>query len=221
MNELFEDFAKAHAMRNGYLLAQTLSPVPPPDQPHRLRSVWQSTNAHSAKGDIKHFIKTNTLHRAKLSSDELNGWVEVFVAYWSAVGEILAGESGKVSSSLSVRQPGYSRNCQSTWTKAYDAWKDLTSMLVRGYNNCGFEAWTIPCLYMVGKYLRLFAIKSDEERSRIVAEPAAGNLLMQDDFDSDTEKQGQLRDCEQHLKRIFTLCLNDREASLPSCLERC
>lgn len=33
---------------------------------------------------------------------------------------------------------------------------------------------------------------------------------MQDDFDPEAEKQAQLRDCEQHLKRIFTLCLNDR-----------
>lgn len=83
-------------------------------------------------------------------------------------------------------------------------------MLIRGYNNFGFEAWTIPSLYMVGKYLRLFAIKSDEERSRSSADPVAGDTLMQDDFDPDLMKQGQLRDCEQHLKRIFTLCLNDR-----------
>jgi hypothetical protein len=33
---------------------------------------------------------------------------------------------------------------------------------------------------------------------------------MQDDFDPESEKQAQLRDCEQQLKRIFTLCLNDR-----------
>jgi hypothetical protein len=88
-------------------------------------------------------------------------------------------------------------------------------MLVRGYNSFGFEAWTIPCLYMVGKYLRLFAIKSDEERSRSAVEPAAGSMLMQDDFESEGESQGQLRDCEQHLKRIFTLCLNDRQVAHP------
>lgn len=64
---------------------------------------------------------------------------------------------------------------------------------------------------MVGKYLRLFAIKSDQERSRTSSDPlATGSSLMQDDFDPELEKQSQLRDCEQHLKRIFTLCLNDR-----------
>ena len=97
MNELFEDFAKAHSAQNGYLLAQTLSPVPPPNQPHRLRSIWQSTNAHSVKGDIRHFIKTNNSHQRLLDNEEVNGWVDVYTAYWNAVGEILAGESGKVS----------------------------------------------------------------------------------------------------------------------------
>ena len=63
---------------------------------------------------------------------------------------------------------------------------------------------------MIGKYLRLFAIKSDEERRRTSADPSGGASLMQDDFDPELESQGQLRDCEQHLKRMFTLCLNDR-----------
>ncbi|EFY86331.1 COP9 signalosome complex subunit 12 [Metarhizium acridum CQMa 102] len=192
MNELFEDFAKACALRNGYLLAQTISPVPPPNEPHRLKRIWQSTNSHSAKGDIKHFIKSQTSSRKTISHDEVNGWVEVYVAYWNAIGEILAGESGK-----------------SSWTRVYEAWKELTSILIRGYNNSGFEAWTIPTLYVVGKYLRLFAIKSDDERSRSSTDNSGTASLMQDDFDPELEKQGQLRDCEQHLKRIFTLCLND------------
>lgn len=84
-------------------------------------------------------------------------------------------------------------------------------MLIRGYMNFGFEAWTIPSLYLVGKYLRLFAIKSDEERCKAPANgSSASALLISDDFDADAEKQSQLRDCEQHLKRIFTLCLTDR-----------
>lgn len=102
MNELFEDFAKAHAAQGGYMLAQTLSPVSPPGQPQRLRSIWQSTNSHSVKGDIKHFIKTNTSQRRGLDNDEINGWVEVYTAYWKAVGEIQAGESGKVRCSIGV-----------------------------------------------------------------------------------------------------------------------
>jgi hypothetical protein len=193
MNELFEEFAAAHTSRNGYAIAQTLSPVPPPHQPHKLASIWQSTNSHSVKGDTKHFIKHNMSYRGSLDQDEVNGWVEVYTAYWKAVGEILSGETGK-----------------SSWTKVYEAWKELTSTLIRGYNNHGFEAWTIPSLYLVGKYLRLFAIKSDEERHRSSVAVTSGASLIQDDFDADAERQGQLRDCEQHLKRIFTLCLTDR-----------
>jgi hypothetical protein len=103
---------------------------------------------------------------------------------------------------------------QSSWTKVYEAWKDLTSMLVRGYNHFNFPAWTVPSLYVVGKYLRLFAIRSDAERTRAASFPTTGASLMQDDFDPEAEKQAQLRDCEQHLKRIFTLCLNDRYVRL-------
>ncbi|KAM3532559.1 hypothetical protein NHJ13051_000022 [Beauveria bassiana] len=194
MNEQFEDFAQAHSLRHGYILAQTLSPVPPPGQPNKLRQILQSTNSHSVKGDLKHFIKTKTARKVKIDHDEINGWIEVYAAYWKAASEIVAGEEGK-----------------SSWTKVYEAWKDLTSMLIRGYNNHGFEAWTIPTLYMVGKYLRLFAIKSDAERSKqSEVVPTGSAALMQDDFDPEADEQAQLRDCEQHLKRIFTLCLNDR-----------
>lgn len=96
MNELFDEFAKAHSSRNGYLLAQTLTPVAPPTQPHKLNQVWQSTNAHSVKGDVKHFIKSSMSHKGGLDKDELNGWVEVYVAYWKALREVLSGESGQV-----------------------------------------------------------------------------------------------------------------------------
>lgn len=97
MNDLFEEFAKAQSVQNGYLVANTLSPVPPAGDPHRLRKVWQSTNSHSAKGDIKHFLKSQTSRRRQLGQEEVNGWVEVYAAYWSALGSIFAAEEGKVS----------------------------------------------------------------------------------------------------------------------------
>lgn len=63
---------------------------------------------------------------------------------------------------------------------------------------------------MVGRYLRLFAMKSDEERSRNASVAASSTELIGDDFDPEAGQQAQLRDCEQVLKRIFTLCLTDR-----------
>lgn len=98
MNELFEEFAQAHSLRHGYILAQTLSPVALPGQPNRLRQILQSTNSLSIKVDLKHLIKTKTARKVKLDHDEINGWVEVYAAYWQAVGEIVAGEEGRVSS---------------------------------------------------------------------------------------------------------------------------
>jgi hypothetical protein len=81
-------------------------------------------------------------------------------------------------------------------------------VVVRGYSNYGFEAWTLPCLYVVGKHLRLFAIRADEDKA--LNPPADKGLTFTDDFDPEMEKYGQLRDSEQMLKRIFTLCLSDR-----------
>lgn len=97
MNELFKGFARAHAEQNGYLLAATLSPISPPDKPQRLRQIWQSSNPSSIKGDVKHFIKSNSSHQRNLDHEEIKGWVEVYAAYWNAIGDIVAGEDGKVT----------------------------------------------------------------------------------------------------------------------------
>ena len=84
------------------------------------------------------------------------------------------------------------------------------SNLVRGYQNYGFEAWTIPCLYVAGKNLRTFAIRADDERnSNNASLDVAGNSY-QDDFDPETERHQQLTDCARQLNRVFNLCLSDR-----------
>lgn len=197
MDSLFSEFADAIRQRNGYKLAETLSPVSPPDQPDKLVFIWGSTNHHSVKGDIKHFIN-DKIFRSDISHKEVDGWVEVFTAYWKALAEILAMD-GEGSG------PG---RPASSWTRVYEAWKETTSMLIRGYTNYGFEAWTIPCLYVTARHLRLFAVRSDEERSRLGADD--DNVEFGTDFDPESEKHKQLRDCEQQLKRMFTLCLSDR-----------
>lgn len=85
----------------------------------------------------------------------------------------------------------------------------MTNQLIRGYTNCGFEAWTVPCLYVAGKYLRIFAIKADE---------ATGNntgvvTTFQDDFNPEAEKNEKLEDAARQLNRIFQICLADRFAT--------
>ena len=95
-----------------------------------------------------------------------------------------------------------------SWTSVYDGWKELTNQLIRGYTNCEFESWTVPCLYMVGKYLRIFAIKADEGAAN-----GSGNVTnFQDDLNPEAEKNEKLEDAARQLNRIFQLCLSDRYA---------
>jgi hypothetical protein len=94
---------------------------------------------------------------------------------------------------------------QASWTKVYDSWKEMTNALIRGYTNCGFEAWTVPCLYVAGKYMRIFAIKADEG----TATPT-GSVTNFDDFNPESEKNEKLEDAARQLNRIFQICLADR-----------
>jgi hypothetical protein len=85
----------------------------------------------------------------------------------------------------------------------------MTNALIRGYTNCGFEAWTVPCLYVAGKHMRVFAIKADESA-------ANGNGLSThfgDDISPEAEKNENLQDAARQLNRIFTICLSDRLVS--------
>lgn len=82
----------------------------------------------------------------------------------------------------------------------------MTNALIRGYSNFGFESWTVPCLYVTGRYLRVFAIKADEESGNTADMSAS----FQDDLVSDSGKNEKLEDAARVLNRIFTLCLSDR-----------
>jgi len=88
----------------------------------------------------------------------------------------------------------------------------MTNALIRGYTNCGFEAWTVPCLYVAGKYMRIFAIKADEATG--VSTGVVSNFG--DDFNPEAEKNEKLEDCARQLNRIFQLCLSDRSVILES-----
>jgi len=90
----------------------------------------------------------------------------------------------------------------------YEEWKEMLSLLIRGYNSSGFESWTIPCLYVTGKYLRKFAIRADAERSNMLDSTAEPNF--QDDFDPEAQQNHHLEDCARQLNRVFNLCLSDR-----------
>jgi len=104
MDSVLGVFKKAYGKVNGYGLSNTLSPIPPTSDPDRLRSFFRSTNHASAKTDFKYQILYDNSMPFKLPPDEGNGWVEVYYAYWKAVGEILNAENAS-ESGAKVKKP--------------------------------------------------------------------------------------------------------------------
>ncbi|RDW87645.1 hypothetical protein BP5796_03339 [Coleophoma crateriformis] len=192
MDAIFEDFKNAYLNGDGYLLSRTLLPIDPPSQPDRLRAFQRSTNHAAVRNDFKYRILYDNASPIKLPADEGNAWVEIYYFYWKAVGEILSAEAGTKT--------------KGKWSTVYETWKELMNQLIRGYNNCNFEAWTVPCLYVSGKYLRVFAIKADEEN---LNNPDASTNYG-DDMNTEAEKNEKLEDAARVLNRVFQLCLSDR-----------
>jgi hypothetical protein len=99
MDALFQQFAEAQAAGHGNNLAQTISPSLSKD---KLRAIWKSCNAHDVKNVIRRNIQNSTSGMNRLSQEEVQAWVEIYVSYWKAVGELLAIQepsivNGKVS----------------------------------------------------------------------------------------------------------------------------
>lgn len=199
MDQIFTDFRQAHQWGSGSLLKSTLLPLPTPARPDRLTSFYESTNKLNVGSDIRAQI-FNRYHPAyRLSRNEGEAWIEVYVAYWRAVGEILIVQDA-IARGKSHEAP---------WTKLYGLWKDMTTALIKGYSNGQFQAWTLPCLYVAGKYLRVFAIRADEQTTR-----TEGNVTFnsgyQDDVVGDVGQNEKLEDAARMINRIFTLCISDR-----------
>lgn len=92
MENFFRDFQDAVASSNGYQLSDTLLPSPPSEDLDRLRRFYNSTSAANVKKDIQYCILYDKSSHLRLSRDEGNAWVDVYAAYWSAVGEILKAD---------------------------------------------------------------------------------------------------------------------------------
>ncbi|XXH02417.1 60S ribosomal protein L20B [Hypoxylon texense] len=198
MDALIHEFRAAYAVMKGDQLAETLNPDVQTNAA-KLQAIWGRGNVRDATADLE-FLFYSDPSRPRISQKETAGWVEIYLSYWKAVGEILAVEGLRTDAKAS----------SSSRTTVYNAWKDLTLLVVRGYTNHEFENWTIPCLYVTTKYLRLFAIQGDEERRRTGGTEDTDMAIMQDDFDPEQEDNKLLEDCARHLNRVFQLCYNDR-----------
>lgn len=201
MNSVIADFGRAMIARAGYDLAGTLSPVPPKNDSGRLYALHRDSNAFSIQSDFRHALSHNPA--CKLDRQEVSAWTDVFVAYWKAVGEILvAEESLNLGKNASKPQAKIAN-----WDKVYNAWKDVLNALLRGYQNEAFEAWTIPCLYITGKYLRVFAIKADEAASQ---KGQTSFNAFEDDIGDAEGGNEKLEDAARQINRVFSLCIGDR-----------
>jgi len=195
---LFSDFAAAQNALNGYLLATTISPEPPKSDPARLYSFQRSTNAYSVPTDLQYKLQWNT--EMSLPKKEATVWVEVFAAYWSFVNKLLAAEEAQNTG----------RSSEADWTGVYEDWRGVVNALHRGYSSNVLEAWTIPCLYVAGKYLRVFAIKADEKAASQRDSGVALDTLQQEDAFDASSKNEKLEDAARMINRIFSLCISDR-----------
>lgn len=198
MDTLFQDFKQAQAVGSGPLLATTITPIAPSVDPNRLRKLYDDSNSFSIASDIRYGLLDHKQTDLRFSKAEGTAWVDVYVAYWKALGAIFEAENG---------------GPDSDWTKAYEAWKEVANALIRGYSSAGFGAWTMPCLYVAGKYLRIFATKADDG---IKEGGSNGNATFEDDIVGQNGGHEKLEDAARVLNRMFTLCISDRYVDVES-----
>ncbi|KAJ5545756.1 PCI/PINT associated module [Penicillium frequentans] len=189
MSTLAAEFRNAYIHGSGPALATVFTPIATTNSPHRLSSFYDFTNAQYLTQDLA----SSLFHGKglKVSKAEQTAWVNVFAAYWEAVGEVLKFEDGHSEASAAA---------------IFKAWKKMAMALNKGYTDAGFPAWTLPCMYTVGKFLRTFAIKADNE----AASQSSTTFGVLDDVAADVEKNAYLEDGARIINRMFTLCLTDR-----------
>jgi hypothetical protein len=190
MSSLATAFKTAYINGSGSDLAAVLTPIAPPEDPNRLRSFYQLSNVASVSLDLPYALFYGK--GPKVPKAEQSAWVDIFVVYWEAIGEVLKCENGDPGASV---------------VAVFNSWKKVANALIRGYSgSSGLPAWTLPCLYTVGKYLRTFAINADVE----AASQGSAGFGFQDDISVDVEKNANLEESARIVNRMFTLCLSDR-----------
>ncbi|CAK1357463.1 Protein CSN12 [Cercospora beticola] len=201
IDTLFEDFVLAHedpSGPNGYLLATCVSPDPPKHDQGRLYHFRNGITAANAQTDLRYKLQYNpSLH---LDKKEINTWIDIFSAYHKFVGTLLAAEE--------LQNVGQTN--EADWAQVYEDWKKVVNTMYQGYTIGVLGAWTIPCLYVAVKYLRVFAIKADQKTaSQRESGMAFGGIQEEDAFDPNSAND-KLEDAARQINRIFGLCAGDR-----------
>jgi len=189
---LFLEFHEAQRTGNGPALASCLAPINSPSDPARLWSFSQSHNYQTVEADIRHLVVQDR-YAVKLPKQEANQWVQIFVCLWKCTKELVSIESGRGGD----------------WNTAYKAYKDLCNNLVRGYQSFNFPAWSVPCMYTAGKYLRVLAIKADAEAARVASNSNGFAAGMTEDIADTSEKNEKLQDAARTLQLMVAACRTD------------
>lgn len=197
MTTLFTDFREAQKTGDGRLLADTISPFGSLQSIQWLASFAQLSNYQTVSADMRYHLLQDRSTKVTLPKAEGNAWVEIFVALWNTVKALLLAQS--------IGQQG-------RWQAVFKAYKELANLLIRGYSNHGFQAWTVPCLSAVGKSLRAFAIKADREVKSQDSMSFGDGL--QDDIVGNFGKSERLEEAAWVVNRMFTICLSDRSDHL-------
>lgn len=194
MGSIFRDFHQGQQVGDGRLLASCLAPIDTIQTTQRLQSFVQSSNYQSISSDVRYYLIQDR-NAVELPDAEANGWVDIFVALW------------KCAKELEGLQQAHG---MADWNKAFDAYREMCNLLVRGYTNFGFQSWTIPCLYVAGKYLRILAIKADSEGKSKDNNRDVFATGFSDDIMSEGNKHEKLEQAAWTINRMFTVCLSDR-----------
>lgn len=198
MGSIFADFHEAQRVGNGRLLASCLAPIDTPQDLRRVQSFAQISNYQTISADVRYYLVQDR-NAVKIPKAEANAWVDIFVSLWKCMKELDGLQQA---------------NGTGDWTKAFDAYKEMCNLLVRGYTNFGFQSWTVPCLYVAGTYIRMIAIKADSEEkpkdahADVFANGFANGLS--DDIMGDGNKNKNLEQAAWTINRMFTVCLSDR-----------
>lgn len=194
MGSIFADFHEAQRVGDGRLLASCLAPVDTTRDPHRLQSFAQLSNYQTVSADIRYYLVQDR-NAVKIPKVEANAWVDIFVALWKCAKELVGLQQG---------------NGTGDWSRAFDAYKEVCNLLVRGYSNFGFQSWTVPCLYITGKYIRMIAMRADSEGK--AKDPNAEVFAngLSDDIMGEGNKNEKLEQAAWTINRMFTICLSDR-----------
>jgi hypothetical protein len=92
MDTIFREFGEAFSQQNGYQLSQTLTSQLPKDM---IRVIWRSANHHDIKSVLRRgILNSSSSVMTRLPREEVDGWVEVYYAYWKSCEHLLACQEG-------------------------------------------------------------------------------------------------------------------------------